>query len=699
MDRDTRLKEKGFTLIEMLVVAPIVILAIGAFLTVIISMTGEVISSRASNTLTYSIQDSLNRIEQDVKLSSGFLAETDTNLSGDGGNSLQAGQGPNNSTAPFRNVSGGVNTLILNMIATNDNPLSATSSYVYLLNQPDPCATPQANIPLSYNVVYFVENSTLWRRVIMPQDYNNTTTTVCAVPWQRPSCNPDFIVSPGNAFCATEDIRLVDGVTSFSTQYLNGASGDTPITAAMIEGTNSAGDIAARNTALQAATTLSVSIASTQTAAGRDVSQASSLRVSRLDINASSIASLPAPTTPAAPTVAGTTAPAAQAVFNWPAVSGATGYTFEYNINGGSWITGFTNQNTRTFTVSAPYNGAVINARVFAINGAGTSAQGLRTVTIPLWESLVLQNSWSNYEPNNNWTKAAYTKTSDGIVVVKGLINRTGTYTVGETIGTLPAGYRPSGPLMFGGLSSSVSTRIDVQSNGNIDFSTGHSSAWSSLNSIRFVASGAHSLTTVPTFSNGWTNFGSGWQVASHMQDSNSRVWMQGLIRPGTTADNTLMFAMPSGRLSTEFLHIPSRSSGFSGLAANGTGTLVKGTTPSSFLSVTSMYYPAGAGSWTNMTPLGASWQAHPSGSVPAYTKGTDNLVTLKGLVRLGTATAGTVIFTLPAGFRPAERILVPNISNQAVGRIDIRTNGQITFELGSNTWFSFDGISFIAEQ
>ena len=59
--------QQGFTLIEMLVIAPIVVLAIGAFLTVIISMTGEVLASRGANTLTYNIQDALNRIDQDVK--------------------------------------------------------------------------------------------------------------------------------------------------------------------------------------------------------------------------------------------------------------------------------------------------------------------------------------------------------------------------------------------------------------------------------------------------------------------------------------------------------------------------------------------------------------------------------------------------------------------------------------------------------
>ena len=319
-------------------------------------------------------------------------------------------------------------------------------------------------------------------------------------------------------------------------------------------------------------------------------------------------------------------------------------------------------------------------------------------MTIPLWEPLILQNNWSNYEPFNDWSRAAYTKTSDGIVVVKGMINRTGSYTVGETVATLPVGYRPVGPLMFGGMSNSASSRIDVQVNGNIDFSIGHASIWSSLDSIRFVASGAHAVTNVPTLLNGWTNFGSGWQVASHIQDSNSRVWVQGLLAPGTNADNTQIFAMPSGRISTEFLHIPARGGAFRGIAVNGSGILVKGTGSTGYHSVTAMYYPDSTATWTTMTPLGGGWQAFPGFSTPAYTKGTDNIVTLKGLLRLGTATSGTVIFTLPSGFRPKETLLIPNISNQLIGRVDINENGQIIFRNGSNTWFSLDGISFLAE-
>lgn len=92
--------EQGFTLIEMLVIAPIVVLAIGAFLTVIISMTGEVISSRGANALTYDVQDAISRIEQDVKLSTTFLATNNITLD------PAEQQGYNNDGTNFTNVAG-----------------------------------------------------------------------------------------------------------------------------------------------------------------------------------------------------------------------------------------------------------------------------------------------------------------------------------------------------------------------------------------------------------------------------------------------------------------------------------------------------------------------------------------------------------------------------------------------------------------
>lgn len=694
--------QKGFTLIEMLVVAPIVILAIGAFLTVIISMTGEVISSRASNALVYNIQDALNRVEQDTRLSTGFLAQTDTNPAGAGGNALQPGQGLNNTTTPFLSVSGGGSSLILNMIATNDNPLSPNSSFVFLRNQPDPCASPQANLPLSYNVVYFVQDSTLWRRVVMPQNFADTTNFSCATPWQRPSCNPAFIANPGNAFCATEDIRLVDGVTAFTTQYLNGASGEIVVAAAMLEGGNDAPAIAARNIALQTATTLSVGISSTQTAAGREVSQASSLRVSRLDTNASAIATLPASTIPSAPTVGGTTAPGARAVFTWPSVDGATGYTFQFNINGGATQTGFTNANNRTFTVSAPANEDVVNAQVFAINSAGTSVQSLRTVTIPLWEPLVLANTWSNYE--GSYARAAYTKTRSGVVLLKGLIQKSSAAVSSEIIATLPEGYRPDGgTLLFGtGTHPNVTGRADVWANGQVRLIDGNA-AWFSLDAIRFVAAGSGYPRTLPLLANGWTNF-PGFAPISYLTDSSGRVFTQGLGQGGSFADGIRIYDTPPSLYAPQYMHVATRSSAFGYVGIDSrnpsaSSTLHAKGVGSSFLSMNTNYYPVGTTGWASL-PLVNSWAWYGTFfSTPQYRKSSvDNVVTIKGLIANGSGT----IATLPAGagFRPKERLLFTTVAVGNYARIDITADGQIIFLAGAGTyWVSLDGISFVGEQ
>lgn len=48
-------QNRGFTLVEIMVISPIIILAIGAFIAMIITMTGEVLSSRAANMLAYDV--------------------------------------------------------------------------------------------------------------------------------------------------------------------------------------------------------------------------------------------------------------------------------------------------------------------------------------------------------------------------------------------------------------------------------------------------------------------------------------------------------------------------------------------------------------------------------------------------------------------------------------------------------------------
>ena len=76
-----------------------------------------------------------------------------------------------------------------------------------------------------------------------------------------------------------------------------------------------------------------------------------------------------------------------------------------------------------------------------------------------------------------------------------------------------------------------------------------------------------------------------------------------------------------------------------------------------------------------------------------------DKTVHLKGVIAGGTVTAGTLIFTLPAGMRPAKIALVPVfLGNQTIGCLSIATNGQVTAQTGLNaTYTSFDGANFRA--
>lgn len=684
--------DRGFTVVELLVVAPIVILAIGAFLSLVITLTGDVIASRAENILTLNVQDALNRIETDTKLSTTFLATTGTLSVGQSGlgydDVLETFYNSNDPAAPSPKG----DMLILNMLATTGNPTDESSGLVYLANKPNSCTSSNlaSNTPMSYMVVYFVKNNTLWRRTIMPANYASSSYR-CAQPWQQPSCSPNIVAS--SSFCVTEDVKLVEGVNpeNFIVDYYTRESDQ--ITNATATSTFGANGLAERSAALEASTTLTAVIVANQVAAGHDIERAASIRATRLDVNASTIAPIVANTTPSAPSVTGTFSVPNKVVFNWTRSSGGNvSYDADYQINGGSWVSVLNDSTAVTYTVTAKHTESV-TLRVRANNSAGASTYDTATVTIPLWVPLVLQNGWFNFE--NYYSRAAYTMTKDGVVVVKGLVWDGGTTSVGEVIADLPAGYRPSQSLIFGGMTDpNVNSRIDINANGNIKFVSG-SGAWFSLETIRFVPDGRYTRSSV-TPVNGWTNYGGEWAPGSYVQIADGRVFVQGLLRSGTWTDNTQIFDMPDTLLPPGYLHIAGRSDGWGYMGVDTANGLVAKGAGSTYLSVNSSFHPSSYTSWTNISLLnGWVWYGAPF-STPQYTKSpTDNMVSLKGLIRAGSGT----IMNLPVGFRPKERILFTSVSGGTAARVDIEPNGNVTMMAGNNVWLSLDGISFMAEQ
>jgi type II secretory pathway pseudopilin PulG len=261
----------GFTLIEMLIVAPIVLLVIGAFISAIMSMTGGVIANRNEGALTYSVQNALNSIDSDTRVSGGYLATNSISLqAGQGYNAVSSGT--NSDTTAFHNVaSGAEDMLILNSYATTVNPSSASKRYVYLTNVPNACNSTSVsqNSKMMTNIIYFVKNGTLWRRMVMRSDYMSAG---CNTPWQKPSCNPDVTAT----FCKVQDTRLVDGIQAggFDIKYYTNTDPSNSIASAIDTSLSDAN----RQTAISTASTINTTINASISVSGYTVSKSGQIR-------------------------------------------------------------------------------------------------------------------------------------------------------------------------------------------------------------------------------------------------------------------------------------------------------------------------------------------------------------------------------------------------------------------------------------
>lgn len=99
--------------------------------------------------------------------------------------------------------------------------------------------------------------------------------------------------------------------------------------------------------------------------------------------------------------------------------------------------------------------------------------------------------------------------------------------------------------------------------------------------------------------------------------------------------------------------------------------------------------------SWTALTLLNG-WENYGFEFYNCqYRKSVDGRVYLRGLVKSGTV--GSVIATLPLGFRPERTELFGIHAGGIAGRVDVRNNGEIHFIAGNNSYVQLDGLSFDA--
>lgn len=261
-------KQHGFTLVEMMVIAPLLILMIGAVVVSIVGLTGDSLAEGGKAQLINDVQGALDRIEADTRASGAYLS---TN------NFVPTyPQGVDGLSQKFVSVSGGQDSLILNTFVTTTNPMNSTRSLVYIPNTPYACGDPSIaqNQVMTMNVVYFVQNSTLWRRTLAPSTYASKPCAGVTI-WQQPSCAEDKMSM--NLLCKSQDEKVLEDVSpdDFAVLYF-AAPAD-------IAGSPSSEDAdpTVRQLALDQSPTVQISLTGKRTVAGRDLSQQGTVRVTR----------------------------------------------------------------------------------------------------------------------------------------------------------------------------------------------------------------------------------------------------------------------------------------------------------------------------------------------------------------------------------------------------------------------------------
>lgn len=201
-------KTRGFTLIEMLVVAPLVILLIGSIISVISTLTGDSLKVLTRNEKIHEVQDTLETIEANsTRAMEGFTATTT--------GALPSPQGPNSSAGTFTS---NATTLVIKQPATNTNPLSSSRRIVY---SDSACTT-----VYPVYLVYFLSEGTLYERTVRSAGttngyyLNGSGSCVTATPWQRGSCKS----GDSGTVCQKIDEALATDITSFSVTYPNDLS-------------------------------------------------------------------------------------------------------------------------------------------------------------------------------------------------------------------------------------------------------------------------------------------------------------------------------------------------------------------------------------------------------------------------------------------------------------------------------------------
>lgn len=266
-------KSAGFTLIEIGIIVPILIVTVLVLFDALFAMIRSSDVEAGKIDMTYDKQIAVNNIESDVILSSLFLPSLDTGLTTD-----PYPPTSNGGAWSYLGDSSTSRVLIARIYSTTLNPLDVNRQPVFIGN-PAGVECNATNIYFNnvqqYNAVYFVKNGNLFRRRIIDK-----TTLVCDPgQYQKFSCpSQDDLDAQGlgarSSTCQADDELLATNVTDFTVQYYGSKTSTTPLDVYAV-----AADPNLVSTAADAELTITM----TRKVSGDTITSTSTLRMSKLN--------------------------------------------------------------------------------------------------------------------------------------------------------------------------------------------------------------------------------------------------------------------------------------------------------------------------------------------------------------------------------------------------------------------------------
>lgn len=197
---------------------------------------------------------------------------------------------------------------------------------------------------------------------------------------------------------------------------------------------------------------------------------------------------------------------------------------------------------------------------------------------------------------------------------------------------------------------------------------------------------------TTPSFANSWVNVGTPYHDAQYAVDASGAVVLRGQVKDGTL--NTAAFTLPADlRPSSRLAFLALSNGGVGRVNVHSDGTVVPEINSNVSYTLDNIRTWRNNLAWTNIpTPLSNSWANFGAPFFDAaYTVDENGHTRIRGVVRNGTI--GSPIGALPTELRPAKVVSIATISNNAIGRIDISTLGNIIPVIGSNAFYMLDGL------